>query len=75
MSDIEKNTVRLIPVTQWKKYHCYPSIAGLRYLIFNAESNGFNRVIRRIGRRVVINEEQFFLWVDSIQNRGNQYGK
>lgn len=54
----------LIPVPKWNEYHSWPSAEGLRYLIFNSESNGFNRVIRRIGRRVLIDEHEFFNWVD-----------
>jgi hypothetical protein len=60
---------RLIPVPDWNKFHPYPSQAGLRHLIFFAETNGFNRVVRRIGRRVLINEAAFFAWVDA-QNGG-----
>ena len=54
----------LIPATDWNKHHNWPPIGGLRHLIFNAEKNGFNKVIRRIGRRVLIDEQAFFAWVD-----------
>lgn len=54
-----------IPATDWDKHHPWPPIGGLRHLIFNAETNGFNRVIRRIGRRVLIDEAAFFIWVDT----------
>lgn len=70
MIETQKNTPnnqRLIPVTQWNKYHEWPTPAGLRYLIFNAASNGFSTAIRRIGRRVLISESAFFSWVDSRQ--------
>lgn len=55
---------RLIPVTKWNDYHDFPSIGGLRHLIFNEMKNGFHKVIRRVGRRVLINEADFFKWVD-----------
>lgn len=55
---------RLIPVSKWNNYYDYPPIGGLRSLIFNAKNNGFNKVIRRIGRRVLINENKFFEWVE-----------
>lgn len=54
---------RLIPVTDWKRLHHWPSEAGLRYLIFHAENNGFNQVVNRVGRRVLIDEGAFFQWV------------
>ena len=55
-------TTRLIPVPYWHRYHPWPSEAGLRYLIFNEKNNGFESVIRRVGRRVLIDEASFFEW-------------
>ena len=55
---------RLIPVTQWNKHHTWPSLGGLRHLIFHAQTNGFDQVIRRIGRRVLVDEQAFFQWVE-----------
>lgn len=54
----------LIPVTKWSQHHSWPPIGGLRHLIFNAQSNGFDLVIRRVGRRILINEAAFFEWVN-----------
>ena len=59
---------RLILVTDWNKYFDYPTLGGLRALIFNADTNGFNKVIRRIQSRVLINVEAYFKWVDEINN-------
>lgn len=62
----EKSTgkTRLIPVTQWKDYHPWPPIGGLRHLIFYEETNGFHHCVVRLGRRVLINEDKFFEWVE-----------
>jgi hypothetical protein len=40
---------------------------GLRALIFNEENNGLKEsgAILRIGRKVLINEDKFFGWVES----------
>ncbi len=54
---------RIIAVNDWSKFHPWPTASALRHLIFNAKENGFNEVIRRIGRRVLINETEFFNWV------------
>ena len=59
-----KGTRRLIPVNSWKNYHDWPPTAGMRHLVFHAAKNGFDKVIRRVGRRVLIDEEAFFQWVD-----------
>lgn len=55
---------RLIPATQWNEHHQWPPLGGLRHLIFNAESNGFKKVIKRCGRRVLIDEAAFFAWME-----------
>jgi hypothetical protein len=62
----EENKIptRLIPVPLWNKFHQWPPIGGLRHLIFNAHYNGFSNVIRRAGRRVLIDEQEFFKWVE-----------
>jgi len=54
---------RLIPVTRWNEFHLWPPQGGLRYLIFNASRNGFDAVLRRCGRRVLIDEAAFFKWM------------
>lgn len=58
-------TKRLIPVPKWNQHHEWPPQGGLRHLIFYANTNGFDRVIRRVGRRVLIDETAFFQWVES----------
>jgi hypothetical protein len=63
---MQTENIRLIPVTQWNNYHTYPTIGALRALIFNADKNGFNKVIRRIGGRVLLHEQAFFKWVEEI---------
>lgn len=63
-------TTKLIPLTQWPEHHLYPNIAGLRYLVFNADKNGFASCIKRIGKRVLIDEAAFFAWVETQNQRG-----
>jgi hypothetical protein len=42
---------------------------ALRNLIFNSKANGFDAVMVRIGRRVLIDENAFFVWVDSLNRK------
>jgi hypothetical protein len=56
---------RLIPVTEWPKFHTWPPVGGLRHIIFNADSNGFAPCIKRVGRRVLIDEARFFEIVET----------
>lgn len=55
---------RLIPVPHWNQHHDWPPPGGLRHLIFHAESNGFKTAFKRVGRRVLVDEVEFFRCVD-----------
>ena len=55
---------RLIPVPEWKNYHDWPPEGGIRHLIFNAERNGFKKAFKRVGRRVLVDEQEFFKCVE-----------
>ena len=55
----------LLTVRQFsKKYPAFPE-GGLRYNIFNAEKKGFSQCVRRIGRKVLIDETAFFSWIEA----------
>jgi hypothetical protein len=59
-----KKKPRLIPVTKWNEYHIWPPIGGLRHLIFFAKINGFDKVVKRAGKTVLIDEDAYFEWLD-----------
>ena len=65
MQATTNNIRNLIPLTRWGEKHQHPPIGGLRYLVFNAHQNGFDSCIVRIGKRVLIDEEKYFEWVDN----------
>ena len=56
---------RLIPLTDFPNHHAYPPIGQLRALVFNSKNNGFERCIRRVGKRILIDEAEYFAWVDN----------
>ncbi len=66
------NTPRLIPVTKWNQHHEWPPQGGLRHLIFHEKKNGFDRVVKRVGGRVLIDETAFFAWVDAQNGKAAQ---
>ena len=41
------------------------SEASLRFHIFHEKTNGLANAIRRVGRKILINESLFLEWVDS----------
>ena len=63
---------RLIPVPNWNEHHEWPKLGGLRHYIFHAKTNGFDSVIKRIGRRILIDEKAFFQWVENQQEVQNE---
>jgi hypothetical protein len=63
---------RLIPVSKFNKYHPDPTPAALRWMIFR-NRDGFCRCVVRRGKRVLIDELEYFRWLES-QNRGTSAG-
>lgn len=45
----------------------FPSFSepSIRYLIFNAKQNGLQPCIRKIGKKILINLNDFNHWIDS----------
>ena len=79
MKDEKANTnnpphTRYIPVPHWHKHHDWPPVGGLRNLIFNAQTNGFDAVIKKVGKRVLIDEFAFFRWVEEQGKIANGKG-
>ena len=58
-----------LTVQQFTAKHTAFNIGGLRSLIFNEHQNGLaeSGAIVRIGRKVLIDENKFFAWVQSQQ--------
>lgn len=41
------------------------SQSSFRWLIFNAKQNGFNICLRRLGRKILIDLDQFENWIEA----------
>ena len=54
----------LIPVSKWEEHHKYPTVKAIRQLIFFKKKNGFAKVLRKIGGRLYIAENDFYKWVE-----------
>jgi hypothetical protein len=53
-----------VTVSQLAKLYPAFSEGSIRWLIFNRNSNGFNRVVRKIGRKVVLNLRNFKKYIE-----------
>lgn len=67
----------LLTVKQFSDKHIAFSEASIRSLIFNAQprpnviDNGLAPAIKRIGGRILIDEQRFFTWVYNGANAGS----
>ena len=57
-----------LTVKQFSEKHPAFPIGGLRHRIFHEQTNGLKKsgAIIRNGRRVLINEEKFFVWLEAL---------
>jgi hypothetical protein len=62
---------RLIPVPEWNQHHSWPPQGGLRHLIFNEKTNGFASAFKRVGRRILVDEQEFFRIIEE-KNQGDK---
>lgn len=65
MQDFQNNGRSLLTVRQFAEKHPAFSEGSLRFIIFHARRNGFSQCIRRIGRKVLLNEAAVFRWIDA----------
>jgi len=58
---------RLLTIRNFIEEHkSFASNGGIRHLIFHSKSNGFRTAFKRIGSRVLIDENEFFKCVEKI---------
>ena len=58
----------LSTVHQFSQKHPAFTVGGLRWQIFNSRVNGLDQAgaILRVGRKVLIDEDRFFAWLDKV---------
>lgn len=62
---------RIIPLSQWGKYHDYPTVPALRQYYFNKDNNGFVKAVAHGGNnggRILLDEAKLFEWLRSKSN-------
>lgn len=64
----KERLTRYLPVSKWNKYHEWPSVSGLRNLIYIKHKNGFDKVVKKVGKTVLLDEAAFFEWIEN-QNK------
>ena len=59
------DTKRYLTVSQFCKTHEWAKPGGIRALLFNRQSNGFAKCIRRLGRKILLDEAAVLEYIDS----------
>lgn len=72
MSNEKKPTRRFATVNQTSQIYPAFTVSSLRYLIFNRKTNGFDKCICRVGRKIVIDVDLFEAWIDEKQGAHNE---
>jgi hypothetical protein len=57
-------TRRLFTVSQFIERHPWCTKGGMRHFLFYRESNGLDKAILKIGKRLLIDEDKFFEWLE-----------
>ena len=56
---------RLCTVRQFCQKNPAFTLGGMRWLLFHRQTNGLEEAVVKIGRRVLIDEDKFFDWLDA----------
>lgn len=68
--NITQPTKKLFTVKEFVQAGYYTNEGGIRALIFHADKNGFNKVIRRINRKILLDVDAFYQWIDDLNKIG-----
>jgi hypothetical protein len=60
-----EKTKQYLTVRKLVEKYSFVTSSSIRWYIFHGAQNGFNKCIRRLGRKILIDEQAFFAWVDS----------
>jgi len=55
---------RLLTVKKFVEEGHYPNHGGIRSILFNSRQNGFDKCVRRIGRRILIDVDAYYSWIE-----------
>jgi hypothetical protein len=65
---LEPQIRRILTVPQFCQRHPAFTPGGIRWLLFHRTTNGLDHAVVRLGRRILLDEDKFFQWLDRQQN-------
>ena len=54
-----------------QRYPAFPQ-GGMRWLLFHREQNGLKHAVVKVGRKVLIDVDRFFLWLEQQNGRNRK---
>lgn len=61
---MDSKTKNYLTIKQLAEKYKFITVNGIRWAIFNSEQNGFKKCIVRLGRKIVLCEEDFLQWIE-----------
>jgi len=72
-SSAESRVQRILStVPQFCQRHPAFTLGGIRWLLFQRDTNGLQHAVVRLGQKILIDEARFFEWLDSQQKEANK---
>jgi len=62
--NMDASTPNFLTVRQFTEKHLWMTEGTLRKLLFYRRTNGFDRCVRYLGTRILLNEEEVLEWVN-----------
>lgn len=69
MTEAQTQQTRYIPIKDWAKYYDYPSPKSWRQIIFRNRFNIVEKVIKRFGGRILIDESAYFKFIAELNQK------
>lgn len=64
MTTVNKTQKNFLTLKQWlAKYQAIP-LGGIRHLIFTNKNNFNQRVVKKLGRKILLDEDAFLAYID-----------
>ncbi len=70
----EKKRPSFATVRYLLKKYPWLTEGGLRHFLFHMDENGLHRAVKKMGRRILIDEDEFFNWIELQSKRPTNGG-
>lgn len=72
MSEKPQHYPNFLTVKQLVSKYPWLTLGGVRHFLFFSKQNGLHTAIKRMGRKVLIDEDRFFNWIEEHNKRNSK---